>query len=505
MNGQGRKMNRILVILTLLVLGFQIRGQQAIGLVASNYSGSLGTMINPSLMANTWLKSDINLFSLQAFAENNYFYLPADQAGLIRLIQGTYEWPYFEKPYGKGERNVYSYYDDKSLKNILVHGRITGPSAMFSLHDHVFAIRTGARVMSSTRRLPHDIANFAYYSMDFKPQHNIYYVRSNYDMASMGWYELTISYATIIKRSHSHHWSAGISAGPRFGYAGAYVSGDDTRYIAYNDSILNVEMLDAELGLALPFDYDEYNPSFEKPNIRGAGWGADIGLTWQFRERPYQKKFPGNFYNKRFESYDVKAGLSITDIGWITFTQNAEKHVYDNVHNNWIRVKELQYESVRSELDMTSEIFYGDPKASLKDDRFRIYLPTALNLFIDYRMADWWYLNTIIVMPAKLYSPMIEMPVVLSITPRFESKNLEIHIPVVLYDWKYPRFGVAVRVAGLTVGSDNLASVFGYKDFTGGDIYISYKINIGNDGKNPFTSRGACYNNWRRELNKVHR
>ena len=505
MNSKSRKMKRTLAIVPLLALALQGHAQQSVGLVTSNYSGSLSTIINPSLMANSWLKADINLFTLQAFMENNYFYLPADEAGLLRLIRGDYNFPYFEKPYGRGERNVYSYYDDKSLKNILVHGRITGPSVMFSQQDHVFALRTGARVMSSTRRLPYDMANFAYYTMDFKPQHNIYYVRDNYDMASMGWYELTLSYATILKRSHSNHWSAGISAGPRFGYSGAYITGNDTRYIAYNDSILNVEMLDAEIGIALPFDYDEYNPAFEKPLIRGTGWGTDFGITWQYRDRPYQKKFPGNFYIKRFESYKLKVGVSITDIGWISFNSNAEKHVYDQVHNNWIRVKELQYESVREELDKTSEIFYGDPNASLKDDQFRIYLPTAINVLIDYHFTDWWYLNALVVLPAKFYSPMIEMPVVISLTPRFESKNLEIHIPLVLYDLQYPRFGFVVRLAGLTIGSDNLASVFGYKDFTGSDFYISYKVNIGNDGKNPFTSKGACFNNWRKELNKVHR
>ena len=100
---------------------------------------------------------------------------------------------------------------------------------------------------------------------------------------------------------------------------------------------------------------------------------------------------------------------------------------------------------------------------------------------------------------------MIEMPVILAITPRFESKYFEFQIPVVLYDLKYPRFGLAIRVEGLSVGCDNLPALFGYKDFTGGDLYIAYKVNLGNNGKNPFTSKGACFNNWRKELQKVHK
>lgn len=498
-------MKRSSVIIILLFTVWQGHAQHGLGFIAGNYSGSSGSVINPAFMANSWLKADFNLASMQAFVENNYFYLPANEAGVLKLVQGIYEFPYFAKPYGKGERNVYSYYDDKSLKNILVHGRVTGPSAMFSHRDHVFAIRTGARAMSSTRRLPYDIANFSYYTMDFKPQHNIYYVRADYNMASMAWYELSLSYATVMKRSHSNHWSGGFSIGPRFGYSGTYLSGFDTRYIAYNDSILNVELLNAELGLALPFDYNQYDISLQKPLVRGMGWGADIGFSWQFREIPYQKKFPGNFYIKRFETYKVKVGVAVTDIGWINFTENAEKHVYDNVHNNWIRVTTMKYDNLREELNTTSEIFYGDPEASLKERVIRIYLPTSVNITVDYQIADWWFVNSMLVFPARIYQPMIEVPIVLAVTPRFESKNLEVNIPLTLYDLKYPRFGFAIRIAGLTVGSDNIPALFGYNDFTGADLYIGYKINFGNDGKNPFTSKGACFNNWRRELHKIHK
>lgn len=499
-------MKRALAILFIIHLAMAGRAQQSIGLVTGNYAGSMSALLNPAFMANSQLKSDICLFSVLTYGENNYFYLPAHQAGVLKLFQGAYDFPYYPKPYGKGERNVYAYYNDKSLKNIYANARATGPSGMFSYRDHIFSIRTGARAVSSTRRLPYDMANFMYFTMDFRPQHNTYYVRNNYDMASMAWYELTFSYATILKRSHNHHWSGGISFGPKFGYSGAYIIGNDTRYIAYNDSILNVELLNAEIGVALPYDYDSYDPGFEKPLVRGLGWGVDIGFSYQWREKPYQKKFPGNFYIKRFEDYKIKVGVSLMDIGWIGFNKASEKHVFDNVHNNWIRVNQLAYKNVRYEFNTMSALFYnGDSSASLRDDKIRIYLPTTLNIDIDYHIVDWWFVNAMLVIPAKFYSPMVEVPVVLSVTPRFESKYIEVFIPFVLYDYKYLRYGLAVRVEGLTIGSDNLPALFGYKDFTGADFYISYKINLGNDGKNPFTSKGACYNNWRKVLAKVHK
>jgi hypothetical protein len=497
-------MKRLFWIGLMMCISHEIHSQLALGLVNGNYAGSTGTIINPSSMANTRLKSDINLFAISAFVENNYLYFPSQESSLIKLFNGVYDFHFFPKPYGQGERNVYSYYMDKSLKNIFVNTRIIGPSVMFSFNDHVFAVSSGFRVMSTTNRLSYDMANFSYYSMDFKPQHNIYFVRDNYDMASMAWWELRFSYATVFKRSHNNHWSAGISIGPAFGYSGAYLTGGDTRYIAYNDSVLNVELLDAEFGISLPLNYENDETDFFNPLIRGIGWGMDLGINWQYRKRPYQKKFPGNFYLKRFEDYKLKIGVSILDIGWVNFTENAEKHVYDNVHNNWIRVNELEYDNMRDELDETSEIFYGDPGASLQGNRFRIYMPASISVQIDYHLIDWWFLNSTLIIPTVYTSPMIERPVVLSLTPRFESRFLEINVPVVLYDFKYPRIGLSIRLEGLTVGTDNLGSFFSARDFTGSDIYISYKINLKNDGKNPFTSKGACFNNWRMELKRMH-
>jgi hypothetical protein len=480
-------------------------GQLTTGLVNGNYSGTLGSTMNPSLMANTRLKTDILLFSAAAYLDNNYFYLPAPEANFQKLVFGEYAFPFYQKPYGTGERNVYTYYEDRSLKNVFIQDRIIGPSAMVSYKDHVFAFRWGARVASSVRRLPYDMANFSFYGMDFKPQQNVYYIRDNYEMASMAWWDMSFSYATVIKRSRNNHWSAGVSFGPVFGYAGSYVTGRDTRYIAYNDSILNVELLDAEFGISLPANYETDQVDFANPLVRGLGWGLDVGITWQWREKPYQKKFPGNFYIKRFEDYRVKLGISILDIGWIGFTKNAEKHVYDMVHNNHINVSEMEYDNIATEIRQASEIFYGDPNASLDARSFRIFLPTAFSAQLDYHITDWWFINSTLVIPAWFTQPGIERPVILTFVPRFESDQFEVNIPVVFNGMRTPYVGISVRIAGLTVGSDRLGSFFGRQDFTGADIYISYKINFLNDGKNPFTSKGACYNDWRQELRRYHK
>jgi hypothetical protein len=498
-------MRRIIWIGILVGLSQGIFAQLSLGLVNGNFSGVSGSLINPSSMANSKLSADINIFSARTFVENNYLYFPSRKASLVKLVNGAYDYELFPKPFGTGNRYVYSYYSDKSLKNAYVNTRIMGPSFMFTRQDHVFALRTGARFMSSTRRLPYDMANFSYYTMDFRPQHNTYFVRDNYDMSSMAWYEVMASYVTVFNRGKSNLWSAGISAGPLFGYAGAYVKGGDTRYIVYNEDILNVEQLDAEFGMSLPVDYNSNETDYYHPSVRGFGWGMDVGITWQYRDKPYQRRIPRNCYKKRFEEYQFKLGISLIDIGYINFNRNAERHVYENVHNNWIKVSDFNYTNIHEGLNYASELFYGDSTASLRGNSIRIYLPTSLSVQFDYHVANNWFVNGTAVIPVKYASPMIEAPVVIAVTPRYESRFLEVQLPLVLYDFNNPRIGLSLRFDGLTIGTDNFLCFTSTKDFTGADVYISYRIMLRNDGKNPYSNRGACYNNWRTQIKLMHK
>jgi len=469
-----------ILIIGLLFFSVQVSGQEMLGIVNSNFAGSNGIYINPSSIANDKLLYDINILTVGTFFQNNYFYLPQQQqASFIKVLSGAYTFTNVPKPYGEGERNVQSYYNDKSVKAINSNTRIVGPSAMFRVDDHSFVVHTGVRAVSSTTNLPYDIANFAYYTMDFSPQHNINYKRDNVDMASLAWWELGITYATVLKRKYSGHWSAGITVNKLFGYAAAYYTGDYMDYIVYYDTIINVKELDAELGMSLPMDYDngEIDP-YEDLN-RGGGWSMDLGFTYQSRpNKGYRRKLKNGAYNKRFEDYDFKIGVAILDLGYINMKQNAQLHNYDHVSNNWINVNDFEYTTPNDELREVSEIFYGDPDASLQADQFVVYLPTALSLQFDYHYKNSWYLNATMVMPVKFTDPQLKRPTVMAVIPRYESRIFEVNIPFSLYNYKYVRLGLSVRVWDFTIGTEKLGGFFSRRDFTGYDVYFSYKINI---------------------------
>jgi hypothetical protein len=69
-------------------------------------------------------------------------------------------------------------------------------------------------------------------------------------------------------------------------------------------------------------------------------------------------------------------------------------------------------------------------------------------------------------------------PAQLSVTPRYETQYFEVNLPVSLYDFRYPRMGVAARIWFLTLGTDNLLGFLNLTDFTGFDLYVSVKFNF---------------------------
>jgi hypothetical protein len=105
-------------------------------------------------------------------------------------------------------------------------------------------------------------------------------------------------------------------------------------------------------------------------------------------------------------------------------------------------------------------------------------LPTALIINADYKFKESFYLAAAIIAPVRWINPQLRRPVNLAVIPRYETRYLEVNIPVSLYDWNHPRIGLSIRIHDLTIGTDRLGGYFANHDFTGMDIYFSYKINF---------------------------
>jgi len=471
---------RGLFVLFFLALAIFTKAQEMWGITMSNYAGSTGVLLNPSSIATSKLYMDINIVTADIFFENNYGYILKEDYSLFKVLSKSPEFP----KYGPNER-PFLHYEGENDKYVYSSEVIKGPSIMLAYGRHAFSFNTGARVLVSANAIPYDIANFAYYGLGYTEQQNINYKSNDFGAASMVLGEVGLTYAYSVRKIFMEDWAVGITVKRLFSGAGGYVRGNDIDYMVLNDSTINIKNMNAEVGYAIPLDYDNNDFPDDGPLIKGGGFGFDIGFTFQNKTISYQKKRISQLCRQRYIDYIYKFGVSLIDIGFVNFKTNAQLHSYDDVSKYWINVDTLNYYNLNELSRTLSTVFYGDPNASLVANKMRVYLPTALSIQGDYRVYDKWYVGGVFIQPIRLGKSYIRRPAQLAIVPRYESPHLEFAIPLSLYDYKYPRVGASIRYHFLTIGTEELLGLLGLIDFTGLNFYIGVKINFrkGNCGR----------------------
>lgn len=434
------------------------------GVVNGNYAGINASMINPASTMHSKLYLDINLATVDAFLENNAFYMHKGDFKPLAFLKSGDNLP----QYGKDDL-PFDYYTNQQRKNIQINALLQGPSFSVVINDQAFGLKTAFRSIVSGRDIPYEMIGFGYEGLNYTPQQNINYNDDNMIINGVSWMEIGMHYARSIMRRGDVQLSAGINAKVLFGVAGAYLDIDNIDYIVNNDSTLNLKNVRGELSFAAPDGNQLFN---------GKGVGFDLGFIYEKRSRYNNSMRSKKLCRQAYQDYKYRIGLSFLDIGMINYKSEAQKHNYNDVGVFWENIDTVQFRDIDQFTQMLSDQLYGDPMASYSSDKIRIFLPAALSVQFDYHFRKQWYINTTAIQPLTLGKSTIYRPAQLAVIPRYETPYLEFSLPVSLYDYRYPRLGLAARFWFLTIGSDNLLGFFNLTDFTGMDIYFSLKFNF---------------------------
>ena len=458
------------------------QAQDMLGTTLGNYSGINGIQLNPSALHNSKTYLDIQLIGLDVFVQNNYLYMKKSDYRFSNFFKAGYQWPTHNEEYGT-EQRIFYHYPNTRNKSAFVQTRINGPGAMLIWGHHAFGLSTAVRTLSSLTNIPYEMANFIYLGLNYKPQHNINYVDNGpIRGTAMSWGEIGLSYSNTFYARGFDVISAGISVKRLMGLGGMYVNIKQLDYTVLDDSTINVKNMDAEMGLALPIDYNA-NAAMTSPLFKGGGFGVDLGVTYTRLSRYHQCEYFNTLCAQPYEDYIYRVGVALIDIGGINFKTNATKMNIDNRSSYWENVTSLQFGTIHQFLDTLSYQFYGDTTSAYAGDKFTLWLPSALSVQFDYHLRKYWYVNASLIYGFPMSKSAISRPAELSITPRYETRWLEASMPVSLYNWQLVRIGLALRVYCLTIGTDKLGGFFHFNDFTGLDLYFSLKF---------FFNKGNC-------------
>jgi len=451
-----------------------------LGVANSNYAGIYGIQSNPSSMVVSKLYMDYNLASINMFGESNYLYI--EKSDFVDMI---YNWVipvYYTK---ENEERNFAIYRNKDNYVGFQSAKIIGPGAMVVDGKHAYGIHTAFKINSFFNKLPKDMGIFLYEAIDYDDQQQTLWSHNKPTRAgSMSWIEINLSYAYNFHRYKWDSWTIGVSVKPLLGTSAFYSNIQSVDYYVQHDDTAYINNLNFNYMYDVPVNYDDN--SYQKPLLRGFGLGVDLGVTYMYTTKGHSTAHYDRLCSQRYDDYNYKIGLSILDLGYIKFSKNAEVHQFDETGTNWIRNvgADTLPSGTLNEINYKLESFFSDYYGqSLVKNKFSLYTPLAVSFQFDYHLKRFVYLNSTLIYGIALGDNLIKRPTVLAITPRIESARWEIALPFSFVEWHFsqPRVGLAFRFGNFFLGSEDVTSLLGLKDFSGFDFYIGLRINLTNN------------------------
>jgi len=486
------KRRGIIVLIFLLKMMYNpMMGQESLGQSLGNYSGVWGGLLNPASLTANKVFLDVNVVGTQAHFANNFANIPTEDYSLFGLITADTIIPKYGKYLYNG---YYTYFKNQHLKWARVNSRIMGPSAMFQNGKNAFAVSSSVRFASSGVDIPWETLVFMYEDLTYEPLQGIRFDDRDFSFSLLTWEELAFSYARIIYDQDGNQLSAGISGKLLFGLNGGYSEFRRVDYMAIDSRTVDFYRFQTDVAFAMPSS--GLVSSFSHPfGSVGFGLGADVGFTFVKKHNRYSDNRGYRPCEFTYEDYDYKVGIAVLDLGGISFHKDTEFHTF-NVEDIMLNTDDLDtLKGMTADVGMRylSKLMLGDSNASLKDDKMKIGLPTALSFQFDWHALGSYYVGLVWIHPLHFQLKDTKRAAQIAVVPRYETRMLGISLPLSLYQYERWRFGLSLRFYTLTVGTECLGTILDFKDIDSIDFYFSFKFNLDKGRCNSFR-RGACAN-----------
>ncbi len=459
--------------------------QQNLGIRNSNYAGIQGALLNPSSIADSKLKWDVNILSMGEVFDNTYLYAPKSSLtlfGFKKIIKGSID----ENLFG----THFDLQHPDKLYNFTLSTEILGPSLFCKIAKrHAIGLTIAARSYTNIKDISGNLAQNAFDYFLNKDLWNTTFHENTARLNSMTWLEYGLHYAWVVYSNSRDELKAGISLNYLQGIAAAFVKNTHITYKIGDTTNLTFSNSSIDYGRT---DIDTYKKINGYHDLNhGHGLGADLGLTYvRFRNPSVNTDHTwGKIQGGQGKSnYYYRLGISFIDIGSIDFKRNAATyHLQTGAadFSNWHQSKF----SGNAQLDQTlSAVFYqGDSAKSFTGAHFNMAMPSAISIQADWNFYPNFFANVTVIKGFGHGSNQgVTRPDVYSLTPRYETKWAEVSVPMsLLYynHWK-PRIGIAVRAAYFFFGGDAPGSLLKLNDLEGVDFYAGVHFFIADKPKN---------------------
>ncbi|MBW4359922.1 DUF5723 family protein [Flavobacterium taihuense] len=452
-------MKKSLLFLIVLFSVMTANAQSYMGYIPDNYAGVQGVLFNPASIVDSRFKTDINMFSTSSSLNNDFYGL-----SLFDLSKSSYD------ANKDGVRTP--------LKNNggIVYSDVMGPSFMFNIAPkHAVAIFTRARAVVNATDINGLLYDQVKDGLDDANDFNINV--GNPNMVGHTWGEIGASYAAVLWQSKQHFLKGGFTAKYLIGGVNAYAKGSDitSSFVQTNDPATTMLMTTGTLTIGSSQDIVTGDEDYVFDS-NSTGFGGDFGFIYEWRpdyanyDLNNAKPTDNNF--KDLNKYKLRFGLSVTDIGAISY-KNSKEESY-NINGAVSRQDIDDADNLGDFLEQ----HYGTPVTVYKN--IKANLPTVMHLDADWNMYKKFYLNLNgnVSLVDKSAMGKTSSANTYILTPRYETRWFTFSLPINYMEYSGMQVGTGLRFGALFVGSSSVITNWLSKESKGADVYFGFKIPV---------------------------
>lgn len=440
-----------LYYILLMLMATNSFSQSYFGYDTDNYSGIHGVAANPANIADSRVKLDINLYSLNATAANDYIGLSLEN--ITQLITGDFS-----------ELNTISDVDN----SILVNTSIFGPSFMFSINEkHSVGVITKLRMDNTFNNISGTLFSSL---IDSFGTEDFSFNQNAMDATTHIWGEVGVSYGRVLFYDYDNHYLKG---GVTLKYlVGAGIAQANTNDLSGNFSAATRQLaFNGSLDYLISYDASQEIADYTK-NLAG-GVGMDIGFVYEYRTRS-SRIGDSNDNPRALNKYRAKIAVSVLDYGAITYdsirltryTPNRPIDV-NNLNGNLQEVLDTNFSPTSTTVNAT------------------VALPTSLRINVDYKIIPWVYanldINQALVKTDGLYNTNGLNH--FTFTPRFETRVFSAYLPVTYSELGGTSIGAGVKLGPLIIGSGSILSNLISDKTQMANVFLAFKAPINHKRK----------------------
>jgi hypothetical protein len=426
------------------------------GINTSRRVGILNAGINPAELSNISSKYETNLFSLSINASNN-------KIGFTDIVNGNA----IEDKILQGNEPI----------NMRVDAEIYGPGFAMRLNKWAFGFSTKAYAKLNLVDVDPNLGDAINTSLNNISLGSTTTLNNAYNQRINGtsWGEIGFSVARNLFENEKHKFNAGATL--KLLFPGSYTNlGLDkfqgTINVIGTEAYLN--NTNAKLNIAysenLNGNFTNFNDYTKSMFGQMNGVAADIGLNYQLKDK---------------EGYKVKTGLSVRNIGGMTFDNagNSSTNYSLKIQSTLAQPNGLAMSQFQNSSDLkgieTVLQNNGYLTKTESNTRIKVKLPTTFSFYADLKVHSKFFLT--IYTQQKLGNDSKDNQVttqnVVSVIPRFSLNNFEIYSAWSANEISGTTGGLGFRVYGFYLGSSSIVTAL-VSDTKQADMYLGYRFGL---------------------------